>query len=155
MLFLALSAGCGAHDDGTMTNGPIDLEAALATFDDVWAPRIITQINNYDVRVGKVAGEFVWHSHDNTDELFMVLDGELRIALHDDEHVVVLPKGSIFVVPRGVVHKTFSIEGASILMFEPTGTSNTGDRHDEIPSHINSTTGHALMNKAEEVSPAG
>jgi len=125
----------------------------LASFDDLWSPRIVTRVNDYDVRVAKVAGEHVWHRHDNTDEFFLVLSGELGIALREDpgtagtataERSVLLPTGSVFVVPRGIEHRPFSAEGASILMFEPTGTSTVGDRHDPIPDHVDATTGHPL-----------
>ncbi|MFC0505679.1 cupin domain-containing protein [Micromonospora costi] len=131
-----------------MSSGPIDLTEALASFEALWSPRIVTRVNDYDVRVAKVAGEHVWHRHDNTDEFFLVLSGELRIALREEpdgrERTVVLPRGSVFVVPRGAEHKPFSAEGASILMFEPTGTSSVGDRHDDVPEHVDATTGHAL-----------
>ena len=129
-----------------MNDEPIDLTAALASFDALWSPRIITSVNDYDVRIAKVAGEHVWHTHDSTDEFFLVLDGELTIAMRDgaDERNVTLPKGSVFVVPRGIEHKPSAAEGASILMFEPTGTSTVGDRHDEVPDHVDATTGHRL-----------
>ncbi|MFF3665733.1 cupin domain-containing protein [Microtetraspora malaysiensis] len=130
-----------------MTNMPIDLRAALAGFDQLWSPRIVTRVNDYDVRVAKVAGEHVWHAHDDTDEFFLVIEGELSIALRDTasgERVVELPQGSVFVVPRGVEHRPSSPRGASILLFEPTGTSSVGDRHDEIPGHVDATTGHPL-----------
>ncbi|MGH3881032.1 MAG: cupin domain-containing protein [Actinophytocola sp.] len=129
-----------------MSSEPIDLAAALASFDDLWDPRIVARINDYDVRVAKVAGDFAWHSHDDTDEFFLVLDGELRIGLREKhgEREVRLPRGSIFVVPRGVAHKPSATPAASILMFEPAGTPNTGDRHDELPEHITTTTGRAL-----------
>jgi mannose-6-phosphate isomerase-like protein (cupin superfamily) len=136
-----------------MTDEPLALAAVLASFDTVWSPRIVTRVNDYDVRVAKVAGEHVWHRHDNTDEFFLVLSGELGIALREDpgadrssaaERTVLLPTGSVFVVPRGVEHRPFSTEGASILMFEPTGTSTVGDRHDPIPDHVDATTGHPL-----------
>jgi mannose-6-phosphate isomerase-like protein (cupin superfamily) len=139
-----------------MVNEPIHLPAALASFDALWSPRILTRVNDYDVRIAKVAGEHVWHTHDGTDEFFLVLDGELSIAVRDGaathagvgagggERVVVLPQGSVFVVPRGVEHKPSSAAGASILMFEPTGTSTVGDRHDQIPDHVDATTGHPL-----------
>ncbi|WP_433211143.1 cupin domain-containing protein [Microtetraspora malaysiensis] len=130
-----------------MTNMPIDLRAALAGFDQLWSPRIVTRVNDYDVRVAKVAGEHVWHAHDDTDEFFLVIEGELSIALRDTasgERVVELPQGSVFVVPRGVEHRPFSPRGAAILLFEPTGTSSVGDRHDEIPGHVDATTGHPL-----------
>ncbi|MEV5692780.1 cupin domain-containing protein [Micromonospora globbae] len=134
-----------------MTSEPIDLAAALASFEALWSPRVVTHVNDYDVRVAKVAGEHVWHRHDTTDEFFLVLAGELRIALREGpdggpvrERTAVLPQGSVFVVPRGVEHRPSSVAGASILMFEPTGTSSVGDRHDEIPDHVDATTGHPL-----------
>jgi mannose-6-phosphate isomerase-like protein (cupin superfamily) len=95
-----------------------------------------------------VAGEHVWHSHDSTDEFFLVLAGELTIALRDagpgGERTVRLAQGSVFVVPRGVEHRPSSPDGASILMFEPSGTSTVGDRHDPVPEHVDATTGHPL-----------
>ncbi|WP_348639676.1 cupin domain-containing protein [Micromonospora sp. MH33] len=82
------------------------------------------------------------------DEFFLVLDGELRIALRDGadgaEREVVLPRGAVFVVPRGVEHRPSAPDGASILMFEPSGTSSVGERHDEVPGHVDATTGHRL-----------
>ncbi|MGW0588541.1 cupin domain-containing protein [Streptosporangium sp. NPDC002607] len=130
-----------------MNAEPILLRTALAGFDRLWSPRIVTRVNDYEVRIAKVSGEHIWHVHENTDEFFMVLDGELSIALRDadiGERVVTLPQGAVFVVPRGVEHRPSSARGASILMFEPTGTPSVGDRHDPIPGHIDATTGHAL-----------
>ncbi|MET8836881.1 cupin domain-containing protein [Micromonospora sp. NPDC004540] len=131
-----------------MSPEPIKLAAALARFDQLWSPRIVTTVNDYDVRIAKVAGEHVWHAHDHTDEFFLVLDGELRIALRDGadgaEREVVLPRGAVFVVPRGVEHRPSAPDGASILMFEPSGTSSVGERHDEVPEHVDATTGHRL-----------
>ncbi|GAB3245990.1 cupin domain-containing protein [Micromonospora halotolerans] len=131
-----------------MSPEPIELAAALARFDQLWSPRIVTTVNDYDVRIAKVAGEHVWHAHDHTDEFFLVLDGELRIALRDGadgaEREVVLPRGAVFVVPRGVEHRPSAPDGASILMFEPSGTSSVGERHDEVPGHVDTTTGHRL-----------
>lgn len=146
MRFLALPWSRHINDDGTVNNEPVDLGAALAAFDDLWAPRIAAKVNDYDVRIAKVAGEFAWHRHDDTDEFFLALDGELRIALRDGhgERTVTLPKGSLFVVPRGVEHKPSSTSGASILMFEPTGTPNTGDHHEQLPEYITTTAGHTL-----------
>jgi mannose-6-phosphate isomerase-like protein (cupin superfamily) len=136
---------------GYMITEPIDLTAALATFDALWSPRIVTRVNDYDVRIAKVAGEHVWHRHDHTDEFFLVLTGELHIALREEsgsaparERTVVLPQGAVFVVASGTEHKPSSAAGASILMFEPTGTSTVGDRHDPVPDHLDATTGHVL-----------
>jgi mannose-6-phosphate isomerase-like protein (cupin superfamily) len=125
---------------------PVSLPVALASFTELWSPRIVTAVNDYDVRVAKVEGEHVWHVHDHTDEFFLVLEGELTIALREPagERTVVLPKGSVFTVPRGTEHKPYAPGGAAILLFEPTGTLTVGDRHDEIPAHVDATTGHAL-----------
>nr|WP_189251555.1 cupin domain-containing protein [Lentzea flava] len=129
-----------------MTNEPIALERALASFDALWSPRIVTRVNDYDVRVAKVEGEHVWHVHDDTDEFFLVLDGELRIGLRepDGERTVVLGRGAVFTVPRGTFHRPSAPHGAQILMFEPSGTLTVGDRHDEVPAHVDATTGHEL-----------
>ncbi|GGP32612.1 MULTISPECIES: cupin domain-containing protein [Streptomyces] len=129
-----------------MSNDPIALNQALASFDALWSPRIVTRVNDYDVRVAKVEGEHVWHVHDHTDEFFLVLDGELDIALRESggERTVTLATGSVFTVPRGTEHKPSSPSGASILVFEPTGTLTVGDRHEEVPAHVDATTGHAL-----------
>lgn len=131
------------------TSAPVSLDAALASFDDLWSPRIVTRVNDYDVRIAKVAGEFVWHAHDDTDEFFLVLDGELTIALRlpadsGRESAVTLRRGDVFVVPRGTEHRPSSADGASILMFEPTGTVNTGDHEGDVPEHITRTSGSAL-----------
>jgi mannose-6-phosphate isomerase-like protein (cupin superfamily) len=125
---------------------PISLTAALASFDERWSPRIITAVNDYEVRVAKVEGEHLWHTHDHTDEFFLVLDGELHIGLREPagERTVVLPKGSVFTVPRGVEHKPYAPVPTQILLFEPTGTLTVGDRHDPVPDHVDATTGHAL-----------
>ncbi|MFD7812353.1 cupin domain-containing protein [Streptomyces sp. NPDC059785] len=125
---------------------PVSLADALASFDDLWSPRIVTAVNDYDVRVAKVEGEHVWHAHDHTDEFFLVLDGELTIELREagGERAVVLPRGSVFTVPRGTEHRPVAPGGAAILMFEPTGTLTVGDRHEEVPDHVDATTGHRL-----------
>ena len=125
---------------------PVALSAALASFSDQWSPRIVATVNDYDVRVTHVEGEHLWHVHDDTDEFFLVLDGELHISLREPagERTVVLPRLSVFTVPRGVEHKPYAPVPTDILLLEPTGTSTVGDHHDEVPSHVDVTTGHAL-----------
>ncbi|MFI9051741.1 cupin domain-containing protein [Streptomyces sp. NPDC053427] len=129
-----------------MNSEPLALDRALASFDALWSPRIVTRVNDYDVRIAKVKGEHIWHVHDDTDEFFLVIDGELVIGLRDadGERAVTLPAGSVFTVPRGTEHRPYSADGASIMMFEPSGTLTVGDRHDEVPDHVEATTGHAL-----------
>lgn len=126
---------------------PVNLTEALASFDDVYSPRIVARMNDYDVRIAHTRGEHVWHVHDDTDEFFLVLDGRFDIAMRDadgGESTVVLRAGDTFVVPRGTEHKPSS-PGGAILMFEPSGTRTTGDRYEgEIPGNVDSTTGHEL-----------
>lgn len=125
---------------------PISLPAALASFTDRWSPRIVTAVNDYDVRVAKVEGDHVWHVHDHTDEFFLVLTGELHISLREKEgeRTVVLIENSLFTVPRGTEHKPYAPVPTEILVIEPTGTLTVGDRHEEVPDHVDATTGHAL-----------
>ena len=125
---------------------PVNVNHALRSFDDIYSPRIVARVNDYDVRIAHAKGEHVWHVHEDTDEFFLVVDGQFDVALRDadgSETSVRLERGDVFVVPKGTEHKPSSV-GASILMFEPTGTSSTGDRHDAIPDHVDSTTGHEL-----------
>lgn len=109
----------------------IDLKERFSRFTDQWAPRRIATVNDYDVRIAKVRGEFVWHSHPETDEFFLVVSGRLVIKMRAldgaGEHEVALSPGQIFVVPRGTEHCPVADEETSILMFEPTSTLNTGD----------------------------
>jgi len=126
---------------------PVSLSKALASFDDIYSPRIVARMNDYDVKIAHTLGDHVWHVHDDTDEFFLVLEGRFDIAMRDEdgrETTVPLDRGDIFVVPRGTEHRPSS-PGGSILMFEPSGTSSTGDRHEgRMPAHVDSTTGHEL-----------
>ncbi len=103
----------------------INLAAKLALFDDHWAPRIVGKLNDYDLKVVKLLGEFVWHSHADTDELFLVLKGLLRIELRD--RTVELSPFEVFVVPRGVEHRPIAEAEVEVLLIEPAGIVNTGD----------------------------
>lgn len=128
---------------GTMN--PIDLNEVLASFDAAWSPRIVTRVNDYDIRLARFDGEHVWHVHEDTDEFFLVLDGEIEIGVRDpDERVVTLARGQVFVVPKGTFHKPSSKTGASVLLVEPAGTLSVGDEHDEVPDHVDVTTGHLV-----------
>ena len=124
----------------------MNLNKALKSFSDTWSPRIVTKVNNYDVRIAHVEGEHVWHVHEETDEFFLVLEGRFDIATREggEEKVVNMSEGDTYVVPRGTFHKPSS-DGASILMFEPTGTNSTGDDYQGIlPENIESTIGRLL-----------
>lgn len=132
----------------TTPPAPVNLAAALASFDEVYSPRIVARVNDYDVRIAHTLGEHVWHVHEDTDEFFLVLHGQFDVSVRDGdrrESTVVLHQGDVFVVPKGTEHKPSS-PGGAILMFEPTGTSTTGDRHEgPIPGHVDTTTGHQLQ----------
>jgi len=103
----------------------LNLDALLGRFDEHWQPKTIADLNDYEVKLVKVQGEFVWHDHPDTDELFLVLRGALTIQLRDGE--VPLRTGELFVVPKGVQHRPVAAEEASILLLEPRGVANTGD----------------------------
>lgn len=107
-----------------MTNSRVDLAEKLSLFSEYWSPKTVAQLNDYEVKVVKIRGEFVWHSHEDTDELFLVLSGELTIQLRDRD--VVLGPGQLFVVPRGVEHRPIAHEEVHAVLIEPTGTANTG-----------------------------
>jgi mannose-6-phosphate isomerase-like protein (cupin superfamily) len=103
----------------------VDLKDRLSLFSDHWSPKVVATLNDYEVKVVKVKGEFVWHSHADTDELFLVVEGGLTIRLPDGE--VTLGPGQLFVVPRGVEHCPVAAEEASLVLIEPAGVVNTGE----------------------------
>ena len=109
----------------------INLAAKLALFSDHWAPRTVAQYNGHDIMVVKVQGEFVWHSHADTDDFFLVIKGRLTIRLRDRD--VVLNPGELFIVPRGVEHQPVAAEEVELLLIEPTGTPNTGNVETAAP----------------------
>jgi len=103
----------------------VSLTEKLSTFSEHWSPKIVTQFNGHDVMVVKVKGEFVWHSHAETDDYFLVLKGNLTIQLRDGE--VKLAPGDLYVVPKGVEHRPVAEEETHLLLIEPRDTPNTGD----------------------------
>lgn len=104
----------------------VKLAEKLEGFTNYWSPRIVAQMNNYDVMVVKVKDAFVWHKHDDTDDFFLVLEGHLKIELRD--RTVELGPGEMFVVPKGVEHRPVADEEVHLLLIEPSGTPNTGDK---------------------------
>lgn len=104
---------------------PINLQDKLARLDQTWQPRVIAEMNDYQFKVVKLDGDFVWHSHADTDETFIVIDGELRIDFRDGP--VTLRAGEMYVVPRGVEHKPFAEREVKLMLIEPCGVLNTGD----------------------------
>jgi mannose-6-phosphate isomerase-like protein (cupin superfamily) len=104
----------------------VNLADAFASFDEQWAPRLVGELNGQAVKLAKAEGEFVWHHHDDADELFLVVSGELQIELRDEPDVE-LTEGELVVVPAGVEHRPVANEEAEILLFEPAETRNTGN----------------------------
>ncbi|HGM6222758.1 TPA: cupin domain-containing protein [Pseudomonas aeruginosa] len=113
----------------TSTTQAINFAAKLALFDDRWQPRVIAQMNDYQFKLVKIEGDFVWHSHADTDETFIVLSGRLRIDFRDG--AVHLGPGEMYVVPHGVEHKPFAEGEVRMLLVEPCGVRNTGDQGGE------------------------
>jgi mannose-6-phosphate isomerase-like protein (cupin superfamily) len=109
----------------------INLAEKLAVFSEYWSPRTVARLNEYDIMVVKVQGDFVWHKHDDTDDFFLVLKGRLTVRLRDRD--VVLGPGELFIVPRGIEHQTRAEEETHLLLIEPTGTPNTGDEATAAP----------------------
>lgn len=112
----------------------INLAGKLAGFADLWGPRTIARFNGHDVMVVKVRGEFVWHRHEETDDVFLVLSGRLTMRLRDGE--VDLGPGELLVVPRGVEHQPYAAEETHLLLIEPSGTPNTGDPATAAPRRV-------------------
>lgn len=108
----------------------VDLAEVLSTFDEPWSPRTVALLNDYDVRVVKAKGEFTRHSHPDTDEFFLVLRGTLTIRMGARD--IELSPGQMYVVPRGVPHQPLSVDGAEVLLIEPSATVNTGDTPSEL-----------------------
>jgi len=104
---------------------PINLQEKLGKFSDYWAPKIIAQMNDYHIKLVRFQGDFIWHNHDNTDEVFFVLDGKMSIEFRDGR--VELKQGELFVVSKGVEHKPYAEEECKIMLVEPAGTKNTGN----------------------------
>ena len=109
---------------------PLNFQEKFDKFSEFWSPKIIAQLNDYHFKLAKVRGEFVWHAHPETDEVFIVIHGSLKILLRDGD--VILHEGEMFVVPKGVEHKPVANDECHILLVEPVGTVNTGNVVDAL-----------------------
>jgi mannose-6-phosphate isomerase-like protein (cupin superfamily) len=107
-----------------MSYTAINLDQLMAQISDYWSPKIIGQMNDYHFKLARALGEFVWHSHANTDEVFIILDGELIIEMRDGQ--ITLKKGEMFIVPKGIEHRPIASSECHLLLVEPVGTVNTG-----------------------------
>jgi mannose-6-phosphate isomerase-like protein (cupin superfamily) len=122
----------------------VHLDDAFGRFDERWSPRIVAEVNDYDVKIAKVEGDYAAHRHQETDEFFLVLDGRLTLELPDEGRTVTLERGGVYTVPRGVLHQPIAATGTRILMFEPRGTFNSGD------ADVVGTPGQALEGAQSE-----
>ncbi|MCO1334140.1 cupin domain-containing protein [Microbulbifer sp. OS29] len=113
----------------------INFKDKLATFSEHWSPKVIAEMNNYQFKLVKVQGEFAWHDHPDTDEVFIVISGNLEIEFRDS--TVSLGPGEMYVVPKGVEHKPKSQQECEILLVEPRGVVNTGDVDGELTAENN------------------
>lgn len=112
-----------------MNCDPINFQEKLGKFTDLWSPKIIAEMNDCQFKLVKLQGDFVWHDHKESDEVFIVLDGQVSIEFRDG--AVELTAGEMFVVPKGVEHKPFAERECHLLLVEPRGLVNTGDVDDE------------------------
>lgn len=112
----------------------VNIASMLARFSQHWAPMKIAEINDYDVKVVKLQGEFTWHSHADTDEFFLVIDGQLTIQMRDRE--ILLAPGELYVVPRGAEHCPRADVETAVLLIEPRGVVNTGDAGGDLTSEV-------------------
>jgi mannose-6-phosphate isomerase-like protein (cupin superfamily) len=107
----------------------VNLAAKLARFSEHWSPKIVGELNGQHVKLAKLKGEFVWHHHDDEDELFLVIKGRLRMELRSGD--IIIEEGEFLVVPRGVEHRPVADEEVHVLLFEPASTLNTGNVSNE------------------------
>lgn len=108
----------------------VNFAEKFTKFSDLWSPRVIAEMNDYQFKLVKVKGEFTWHNHNHTDEVFIVIQGCLTIKFED--HDVELNAGEMYVVPKGVKHKPCAVEECQILLVEPRGVINTGEADSEL-----------------------
>jgi len=108
-----------------MSDGAINLRDKLARFSEHWSPRVVAEMNDYQFKLAKLQGEFVWHSHVDTDEVFIVLDGSMTLEFRDK--TVSLTAGEMYVVPKGVEHRPVAPQECCVMLVEPRGVVNTGD----------------------------
>jgi mannose-6-phosphate isomerase-like protein (cupin superfamily) len=112
-----------------MTYQPINFKQKLSLFHEQWQPKVVAEMNDYQFKVVKLQGDFIWHDHKDTDETFIVLDGTLRIDFRDG--AVTIRAGEMYVVPKGVEHKPYAEGEVKLLLIEPRGVPNTGDQGGE------------------------
>ena len=108
----------------------INFSEKLSEFSDHWSPKVIAEMNNYQFKLVKIEGDFIWHHHADTDETFIVIEGSMFIELEDE--TVELNEGEMYVVPKGVNHKPYALEECKVMLVEPRGVLNTGNKNNDL-----------------------
>ena len=111
----------------------INLEEKFSKFSEYWAPKVIAEMNDYQFKLVKIKDDFVWHKHENTDEVFIVIEGAMKIKFR--KNIVDLYQGEMFVVPKGIEHKPYSEDECKVMIVEPKGVINTGDSGGELTAN--------------------
>ena len=110
--------------------GKIILKQKLSIFSEHWSPKVISELNDYQIKLVKIQGDFIWHNHSETDELFLVIEGKMKIEFKD--RTVELNKGELYVVPKGVEHRPYAENECQIMLIEPRGVINTGENKNDL-----------------------
>ena len=108
----------------------INFSSKISKFSDRWSPKVIAEMNDYQFKLVKIKDDFIWHKHDDTDEVFIVLDGTIFIEFEDE--TIQINEGEMIVVPKGIKHKPYANKEAKIMLVEPSGVVNTGDKEDKL-----------------------
>ena len=118
-----------------MKNKKIDIIQKLEKFKDQWSPKVVAEMNDYQVKLAKISGEFIWHKHDDTDEAFIVIEGKMFIELRNE--TIEINEGEMIVIPKGTEHKPFSKKETKVMIIEPKGVTNTGNKRDKLTAPNN------------------
>jgi len=110
--------------------GKINLKEKLSLFSEHWSPKVISELNDYQIKLVKIQGDFVWHNHSETDELFLVIEGKMKIEFKNK--TIELNKGELYVVPKGVEHRPYAEDECKIMLIEPRGVVNTGENKNDL-----------------------
>tara|TARA_B100000579_G_C22335565_1_gene622496 strand:+ start:80 stop:448 length:369 start_codon:yes stop_codon:yes gene_type:complete len=113
-----------------MKSKGINIKQKFSKISNYWSPKILAEMNNHEIKLAKIKGDFIWHSHEETDETFIVIEGEMEIEFHD--RIIYLKEGDLFVVPKGVEHKPYAESECKIILLELKGTQNTGNKSDKL-----------------------
>jgi len=118
-----------------MKSKATNIKQKFSKISNYWSPKILAEMNNHEIKLAKIKGDFIWHSHEETDETFIVIEGEMEIEFHD--RIIYLKEGDLFVVPKGVEHKPYAELECKIILLELKGTKNTGNKSDKLTAENN------------------